>query len=218
MSHRTIRRAASIVAFVLAALAGPGLLGASAASSVPTVPLVEGSTSTARVSVPYPGHSTEFDLTARALSGASSELVLLVDGGTGPLASGPDALRLVLADGTGQVLAEGTAQELSRTPIALGALGTEPRVLRGTATLPASAGDDLQGVGMTLRLSLVAGQDAGPTPPDPDSGDLAVTGAGALLLLLLAAALVGAGLAARAARRRAGAAVLTAQTPSGDTP
>lgn len=198
---RTVaRRVGTAMALTVAAVVGLGAPGAGATATDPTVPLVVGSTNTAHVRVPYPGHTAAFDLTARAVSGTSSEVVLRVDGGTGPLASGPDALQLVLSDSSGRVLAEGTASELASAPIALGTLGTEPIVLHGTATLPASAGDDLQGVGMTLRLSLVASQDEAPLPPEP--GRLAITGTGILLLLLLFAVLLGSGLGLRAAHRR----------------
>ena len=185
--------------------AGPAAAGVPAADAVP---LVEGGTATARLDVPYPGRSTAFEVVARAGSAGPADLTLLVDGGTGPLASGPDGLRLVLEDAAGRVLAAGTPAELAAAPVDLGTIGAEPVTVRATASLPATAGDELQGVGLTLRLGLVATQDL-PAAADPDprlggvpSGVLAVTGARVAAAALAALALVTAGLLALAARRR----------------
>jgi hypothetical protein len=192
---------------------GPAAGTAAAAAGAPAadaVPLVEGGTATARLDVPYPGHSTAFEVVARAASAGPADLTLLVDGGTGPLASGPDGLRLVLEDAAGRVLAAGTPAELAAAPVDLGTIGAEPVTVRATASLPATAGDELQGVGLTLRLGLVATQDL-PAAADPDadpgpggvaSGVLATTGARVAAAALAAVALVTAGLLALAARRR----------------
>jgi hypothetical protein len=187
------------VLLVAAALAlTPG--GPSTPGSPEHVDLVAGSTSSARVEVPYPGHSTAFDVTARAAAGAGpSDLALLLDGGTGPLADGPDALRITLTDATGTVLAEGTTAELRDRPIPLGTLGTQPVTVHGAAELPASAGDAAQAAGLSLTFRLVAESDAAvPTR----SQVLATTGARALAVTGVAAALVTTGLLLLAARRR----------------
>lgn len=207
------RATAALLSAVLALLAALVAATPAAASPAvdPAVPLVQGATGTARVSVPYPGHSTAFDLTATPRPGTTSDLVLLVDGGSGPLAAGPDALVLALSDDAGRVLAQGTAAELAAAPIALGVLGPEPLRLHGTATLPATAGDALQGQGLTLLLSLVATQDvpaapgapAVPAPEPPAAGGvLAVTGASVLALAALALGLAVLGLLLAARRRR----------------
>ncbi|GIG36584.1 hypothetical protein [Cellulomonas pakistanensis] len=221
-----LRRAAAAVLAPLLALA-VGLVSAAPAAAAPAAvlataaeaPLVEGSTTTAHLSVPYPGHAVAFDLTARGRAGSTSDLVLLVDGGTGPLAAGPHALELTVADGSGRLLAQGTAAELAAAPVELGVLSDDPLLLTGTATLPAAAGDDLQGQGLTLRLTLVASQDVPPAPGSPapgasapgaatpDRGALAITGASALLLALVALGLVGAGVLLT--RRRAASAAPT---------
>lgn len=210
--QRGRRAAAALLAGLLALVAA--LVAATPAVATPAVdpalPLVQGATGTARVSVPYPGHSTAFDLTATPRPGTTSDLVLLVDGGTGPLAAGPDALVLALADDAGRVLARGTAAELAAAPVALGVLGPEPLRLHGTATLPATAGDALQGQGLTLVLSLVATQDVPAVPGDPvpapeppaTGGVLAVTGASVLALAALALGLAVLGLLLAARRRR----------------
>jgi hypothetical protein len=210
--QRGRRAAAALLAGLLALVAA--LVAATPAVATPAVdpalPLVQGATGTARVSVPYPGHSTVFDLTATPRPGTTSDLVLLVDGGTGPLAAGPDALVLALADDAGRVLARGTAAELAAAPVALGVLGPEPLRLHGTATLPATAGDALQGQGLTLVLSLVATQDVPAVPGDPvpapeppaTGGVLAVTGASVLALAALALGLAVLGLLLAARRRR----------------
>lgn len=170
-------------------------------ATVAGTPLVEGSTTTARLSVPYPGHSVPFDLTARAASADPAELSLVVDGGDGPLASGPDALQLVLTDAAGTVLAAGTAQELATAPVPLGTLTGTPITLHGTATLPRTAGDEYQGVGMSLTLTLTATQElAG--DGDRDGGALAITGAEVAALAAAAALLVAVGLWLAAIRRR----------------
>ncbi|MBW0252644.1 hypothetical protein [Cellulomonas sp. PS-H5] len=213
--QRGRRAAAALLAGLLAGLLAllASLVAVAPAVAAPTaadpvLPLVQGATSTAQVSVPYPGHSTAFDLTAIPRPGTTSDLVLLVDGGTGPLAAGPDSLVLALSDGAGRVLAEGTAAELAATPIALGVLGPEPLHLHGTATLPATAGDALQGQGLTLLLSLVATQDVPVAPvvpaPEPPAagGVLAVTGASVLALAALALGLAVLGLLLAARRRR----------------
>lgn len=206
-----MRIAGPVRALPLAVVLGAaGLLGAVPAAALPAdpvrgaVPLVEGSTATTRLDAPYPGRSTSFDVVARSTSAAASDLSLVVDGGTGPLASGPDALRLVLADADGRALAAGTPAELAARPVDLGTIGAEPLTVRATASLPATAGDELQGVGLTLRLGLVATQDLPPTaePGGAAAGVLAVTGARVLVPALAAVALVTAGLLALAARRR----------------
>lgn len=218
-----LRALPAVVALGAAALLGAGPAAAATAPAAAAtaagvgahpaeaVPLVEGSTATARLDVPYPGRSTAFEVVARAASAGPADLTLLVDGGTGPLASGPDGLHLVLEDAAGRVLAAGTPAELAAAPVDLGAIGPEPVTVRATASLPATAGDELQGVGLTLRLGLVATQDlpdpADPHPTDPDpggaaSGVLAVTGARVLAAALAVVALVTAGLLAIAARRR----------------
>lgn len=168
--------------------------------------LVTGSTSTVQVAVPYPGRSTGFEVTARPTDAtATTRLDLVVEGGAGPLADGPDALRLTLSDPAGTVLAEGSAAELAGTPVALGVLPAEGITVRGTATLPATATDAVQGVGLTLTLGLVATQESPPGAPPSRSGVLATTGGQVLALRLLAAATTAAGLLLRAAhRRRAG--------------
>jgi hypothetical protein len=198
------RRAAVLLVALVALVAA--LVPAGPAAAATTPPLVEGSTSTARLAVPYPGHSTSFDLRATPRPGSTGDLVLLVDGGTGPLAAGPDALVLALTDDTGRVLAQGTAAELAADPIPLGVLGSEPLDLRGTATLPATAGDALQGQGLTLVLSLVATQDAGDPAaaggPPAAGGALALTGASGLALVLLALGLAVTGFLLAARRRR----------------
>lgn len=202
------RRAATVLLTGLLALAAALVAAAPTAAAPvdPTLPLVQGATSTAQLSVPYPGRSTAFDLLATPRPGSTSDLILLVDGGTGPLAAGPDALVLALTDDAGQVLAQGTAAELAAAPIALGVLGPEPMHLHGTATLPATAGDALQGQGLTLVLSLVATQDVPPvvpvTPEAAPSGVLAVTGASVLALAALALGLAVVGLLLAARRRR----------------
>lgn len=186
-----------------AALALAGLLALTPASvapadTAPAVDLVAGSTSTARLDAPYPGHATAFDVTARAAQGAGpSGLALVLDGGDGPLADGPDALRLTLADADGAVLAEGTAAELRGRVVPLGRLGATPVTVHGTAALPASAGDAAQGAGLTLTFRLVAEQDAPTT-----SGVLATTGARAVAAGLAALVLLLTGLLLVAARRR----------------
>lgn len=202
--------ATPVTPLVTLALALALALVAAVPAAATVLPLVEGTTGTARLSVPYPGRSVPFDLTATGRPGASSDLVLLVDGGTGPLASGPHALQLTITDPAGHVVAQGTAAEIAAAPVPLGVLGSEPLRLAGLATLPATAGDDLQGEGMTLRLTLVASQDLPPAPAD--AGRLAVTGGSVLSLAVVAAALVGAGLLL-ARRRRAAATV-----PSTDLP
>lgn len=162
------------------------------------VDLVTGSTGSARVEVPYPGHSTAFDVTAHAAAGAGpSDLSLLLDG-SGPLADGPDALRLTLTDTEGAVLAEGTTAELRGRHIRLGVLDEQPVTVHGSATLPASAGDAAQGAGMQLTFRLVAESDAAPTR----SAVLATTGARVLVVAGIAAALLAGGLLLLAARRR----------------
>lgn len=179
----------------------PGAPGASdGVDPVHRVDLVTGSTSSARVQVPYPGSSTAFDVTARAAAGAGpSDLSLLLDGGTGPLADGPDALRITLTAADGTVLADGTPAELSGRPVALGTLGAQPVTVHGAAELPASAGDAAQGADLSLTFRLVAeADDAAPTR----SQVLATTGARALAVAGVAAALVTAGLLLLAARRR----------------
>ncbi|WP_158370286.1 hypothetical protein [Cellulosimicrobium cellulans] len=172
--------------------------------------LVSGSTTTVQVAVPYPGHSTGFDVTARpADATAPTDLVLVVEGGTGPLADGPDALQLTLSDPAGDVLAEGTAAELGATPVDLGVLPAEGITVRGTATLPATATDAVQGVGLTLTFGLVATQESPPgAPPAPpfQSEVLATTGGQVLALVLLAAALTATGLLLRVVHRRRAAA------------
>lgn len=197
---------AAVLLAALLALVASLFAAAPAAATTAPAPLVEGSTSTAQVSVPYPGHSTAFDLLATPRPGSTSDLVLLVDGGTGPLAAGPDAMVLALADSSGRVLAEGTAAELAAAPIALGVLGPDPLHLQGTATLPATAGDALQGEGLTLVLSLVATEDVPAAPGAADvpkpGGGLALTGASGAVLALLALGLAAAGLLLAARRRR----------------
>ncbi|WP_147463561.1 hypothetical protein [Cellulomonas triticagri] len=189
------------------ALAALTAAPAVAAPVDPVVRLVEGTTSTASVPVPYPGRSTAFDLTAIPRSGDPVELALLVDGGGSPLADGPHALRLELHDAAGALVAAGTAAELGAVPVDLGVLHGTPLTLTGTATLPVAAGDDLQGVGMPLRLTLVASQDPldaqdGAVGSDPVPG-LARTGARGPLAALVVAALTGAlGLRLRAVRHR----------------
>lgn len=204
--QRGRRAAAALLTGLLTLVAALATAGPAAAD--PALPLVEGATSTARLSVPYPGHSTAFDLTATPRPGSTSDLVLLVDAGTGPLAVGPDALVLALTDEAGRVVAEGTAAELAAAPIALGTLGPDPLHLHGTATLPVTAGDALQGLGMTLVLSLVATQDVPGAPvvpvPEPPAagGVLAVTGTSVLALAALALGLAVLGLLLAARRRR----------------
>jgi hypothetical protein len=206
-----LRRTAAACLAPLVALALALVAAAPAAATA--APLVAGTTTTAQLSVPYPGHSTAFDLTASARPGTTSDLTLLVDGGTGPLATGPHAMQLAIADDSGHVLAEGTAAQLAAAPVALGVLGADPLRLTGTATLPAAAGDDLQGQGMTLRLTLVATQDVPPAPAPGvvpgDRGVLAVTGASVLALALAALALVGTGVVLTARRRRTASAATT---------
>jgi hypothetical protein len=203
---------APLVALALALVAAAPVAAAPVVAAPATgAPLVEGTTTTARLSVPYPGHAAAFDLTASARPGTTSDLTLLVDGGTGPLATGPHALRLTIADDSGHVLAQGTAAELAAAPVPLGVLGADPLRLTGTATLPAAAGDDLQGQGMTLRLTLVATQDV-PTAPGAAPGGrgaLAITGASALALVLAALALVGTGVVLTTRRRRTPSAATT---------
>ncbi|VTR76310.1 hypothetical protein [Cellulomonas hominis] len=184
------------------ALALAGTLALTGTGPDAETTLVEGTTSTARLEVPYPGHTTSFDVTARPTSSDPVELALVVEG-AGPLATGPDALTLTLADATGTVLAEGTAAALSASPIALGSLHEEPVTLHGTAALPATAGDDVQGAGLTLTLRLIATQDGPGLAPGPVAvtGDLAVTGP-QLVAAALAAVLVGMGALLLAARRR----------------
>ncbi|WP_431837695.1 hypothetical protein [Cellulomonas sp. Y8] len=214
------RAAAALLTALLALLAALVAATPAAASPAvdPAVPLVQGATGTARVSVPYPGRSTAFDLTATPRPGTTSDLVLLVDGGSGPLAAGPDALVLALSDDAGRVLAQGTAAELAAAPLALGVLGPEPLRLHGTATLPATAGDALQGQGLTLLLSLVATQDvpAAPAVPAPEpaaaGGVLAVTGSSVLALAALALGLAVLGLLL-AARRRSPSDALATDLP-----
>lgn len=179
-----------------ATLALAGLIALTPAS--PSADLVTGSTTTAQVDVPYPGHATAFDVTARAARGAGpSDLALVLDGGDGPLVDGPDALRLTLADADGAVLAEGTAAELRGRAVPLGRLGATPVTVHGTAALPASAGDAVQGTGLTLTFRLVAEQDTPTT-----SAVLATTGARVLAAALAALALLLTGLLLVAARRR----------------
>ncbi|GEM_PF-2940230 len=179
-------------------LAVPG--GASAATTPEPALLVDGRTTSAQLSVPFPGHSTTFDLVAHATTGAPADVALLVDGGSGPLADGAQALQLELTDEAGEVLAAGTATELAAAPIALGTLGADPLTLRGTASLPATAGDEMQGVGMSLQFTLVA-SDA--TPAAGPAG-LALTGAQPLVVAVLAAVLAAVGALVLAARRRRG--------------
>lgn len=175
-----------------------GALVASGGTGTPALELVTGSTGSAQVAVPYPGHDSAFDVTARAAAGAGpSDLVLVLAAGDGPLADGPDALHLTLADTTGAVLAEGTAAELRGRAIALGALGAEPVTVHGTAALPATADDAVQGAGLALTFRLVAEQD---TPTR--SQVLATTGTHALVVAGAAAALLLTGLLLLAARRR----------------
>lgn len=193
----------AITAAVLAAALSVGAVPPVGAAPAPAADLVVGSTGTAQVAVPYPGHRTTFEVTARAADGAGpSDLALLLDGGTGPLADGPDALILTLADTDGELLTEGTAAQLHGSPIHLGRLGTEPVTVHGTAALPASAGDAVQGVGLTLTLRLVAAQESPATAQGP-SGVLALTGTQVFTVAALAAALAAAGLLLIAARRRA---------------
>lgn len=173
--------------------------------------LVAGSPTTVQVAVPYPGHSTGFAVTARPTDDtAATTVVLVVEGGTGPLADGPDALQLTLSDPAGDVLAEGTAAQLGTTPVDLGVLPAEGITVHGTATLPAEASDAVQGMGLTLTLGLVATQESpsgAPPAPPFQSGVLATTGGQVLALVLLAAVLAAAGLLLRVVRRgrRAGA-------------
>jgi hypothetical protein len=181
------------------AVALSGALSLTGTAPGAAVDLVEGSTATAHVQVPYPGHATTFDVTARITSGDRAELALVVVDPTGPLASGRDALALTLADADGTVLAEGTAADLARTPVALGTLDSDRVTIHGTAALPATAGDAVQGAGLTLTLRLVATQDAAGT--FPAAATLALTGA-ELAAAALAAALVVTGVLAVAARRR----------------
>ncbi|MCG7287261.1 hypothetical protein MHY85_14945 [Cellulomonas sp. ACRRI] len=201
---------AAAAVLLAAALTAGGVTLPGAAGAAGPADLVSGSTSTVQVAVPYPGHSTGFDVTARPTDAtAATSLVLVVDGGTGPLADGPDALQLTLSDAAGAVLAEGTAAELGEATIDLGVLPAEGITVRGTATLPASATDAVQGVGLTLTLGLVATQEsppgAPPGAPPFQSGVLATTGGQVLALGLLAAALTATGVLLRAAhRRRAG--------------
>lgn len=180
------------------ALAGLLALTPTGSATTPPVDLVAGRATTARLDVPYPGHATAFDLAARAPAGAGpSDLTLVLDGGDGPLADGPDALQLTLTDTDGVVLAAGTAAELRGRAVPLGRLDAEPVTLHGTAALPASAGDAVQGMGLTLTLRLVAEQDA-PTA----SGVLATTGARVLASAGAALALLLTGLLLVASRRR----------------
>jgi hypothetical protein len=185
------------------AVALTGALSFAGTAPATAVDLVEGSTATARVQVPYPGHATTFDLTARPTSTGPVELALVVVDPAGPLASGPDALALTLADADGSVLAEGTAADLAQSPVTLGTLDADPLTLHGTAALPATAGDALQGAGLTLTLRLIATQDADAPAPArlAPTGTLAVTGA-QLAGGALAAALIAGGLLLVAARRR----------------
>lgn len=191
-------------AALVAVSAAAGVLVGSAATARaagPGIDLVEGSTTTARLAVPYPGHATELDITAHPATTGPSALSLVVTGGTGPLADGPDALVLTLADSAGAVLAQGTAADLAGRPVDLGTLEGEPVTVHGVAALPATAGDELQGVGLSLTFGLTATQDVS-TAPTPGWGALAVTGAPALAGVALAGALVALGLLLLAARRR----------------
>jgi hypothetical protein len=192
----------STTAAALAVALG-GALSLTGTAPAAAVNLVEGSTATAHVQVPYPGHATTFDVTARPTSGDPVELALMVVDPAGPLASGPDALALTLADADGTVLAEGTAADLAHTPVELGTLDADPVTIRGTADLPATAGDQVQGAGLTLTLRLIATQDAdAPTPAGfAVTGALAVTGV-QLVAAALAAVLIAAGFLLVAARRR----------------
>lgn len=180
----------------------------SPAAADPEVVLFEGSTTSAQVSVPYPGHSITFDVSARAVSSTPSDLAMLVSGDDGPLAVGPSALELVFTDEAGRELARGTAAELAEVPIDLGVLDQGTRTIAATATLPATVGNEVQDVSMTLTLGLVATQDvpgaAGEQPPspDPDGGGLAMTGLAGAALVLLSLLLLATGLWLFAARRR----------------
>jgi len=125
------------------------------------------------------------------------------------LADAPVAEVVAGAGSRVQVRTPGAA-ELAAAPVALGVLGPEPLRLHGTATLPATAGDALQGQGLTLVLSLVATQDVPAVPGDPvpapeppaTGGVLAVTGASVLALAALALGLAVLGLLLAARRRR----------------
>ncbi len=163
------------------------------------VDLVTGSTGSTRLEVPYPGHSTAFDVTAHPTAGAGpTDLTLLLDGATGLLAEGPDALRLTLTGPAGAVLAEGTAAELLGRPVPLGTLDEQPVTVRGAAALPASAGDAVQGAGLSLTFRLVATGDAARTTR---SAVLATTGVHAPALAAAAAVLLATGLLLAVRRR-----------------
>lgn len=172
-------------------------LAGSAVAPEQELRLVEGSTTTARLSVPYPGHSTDFDVTATPASDRSADLALVIASGGGQVA---ESMVLTLTDGQGALLAEGTPLELEGTPIALGTLESAPVTVHGAASLPSTAGDDLQGVGLVLTFELVAAEQ---TPVTQSTGDtsLAVTGSQVLTASAVTVLMILGGFLLLAARR-----------------
>lgn len=160
--------------------------------------------------VPAPGHSTEWSMTATNTTAAAVPLTLEVTGAGGAALEGAHPMQVLVLDPDGvQLLADDVPSTLGEV-VTLGVLAPgEEYTVRGTATLPAEAGDEYREATADVRYQFVAqaeeqvtGGVLGSGTGTLRAGPLAVTGAQALGILLAAAALIGAGTTAVLARRR----------------
>lgn len=158
-------------------------------------------TSPVVVAVPAPGHSVEWSLSAKNVSSHPVAVSALVTGVDGGVFAGAHPLELSVEAPTGAELALPSGGSAS----AATSLGTvQPGAtiqVRGRTALPREAGDEYQGVGGRMNVSLF-GEDLGGSPAAAGTDVLAHTGLSITGVAATAAALLGAGLLFLFARRR----------------
>ncbi|MFI2104605.1 hypothetical protein ACH436_15015 [Isoptericola sp. NPDC019693] len=167
------------------------------------------------VAVPYPGHSASFSVRVVNTEAVPATLHLQVLDGPDELTADDDLLvggdtplHVTLVGPSGRAVADGPLGELVGAETGLGRLAAgESTTLRAEISLPAEAGDELQGVGsaLVLRVTTVADDAAADQGDGVASllGRLPRTGADLAWAAALAALLVACGLTLLAARRRA---------------
>lgn len=190
----------------LTALLGAGIVLSPLSPLAPQAPAsadetLLSTTSPVVVAVPAPGHSVEWSLSAKNVSSHPVAVSALVTGVEGGVFAGAHPLELSVEAPTGTPLTLPAGGAVT----AATSLGTvQPGAtiqVRGRTALPREAGDEYQGVGGRMNVSLV-GEDLGGTAARASDDVLAHTGLSIAGAAATAVALLGAGLFFLFARRR----------------